>query len=202
MEIDSSNHKFPMIKASLIVFLFLILILVLIFVSLNVLGATFTKLGFPPEYSVYFLFLSIPGSFVNLPIPLKMRSIINVNVGGAVIPAIMSVLLASKVNLFNVIIAVLILSFLIYIISRPVKNSGIRVHLLIPAILTSATALTISPQEAPFIAYISGTIGCLIGVDLLNLKRIPELGLRMVSIGGAGIFDAVFLTGIISVLLV
>ncbi len=45
------------------------------------------------------------------------------------------------------------------------------------------------------------TLGSLIGADLLNLKKIPELGTPIASIGGAGTFDGIFLTGIISVLL-
>ena len=51
------------------------------------------------------------------------------------------------------------------------------------------------------IAYISGTLGTLIGGDLLNLKKIRSLGAPVASIGGAGTFDGIFLTGILSVLL-
>jgi uncharacterized membrane protein len=40
-----------------------------------------------------------------------------------------------------------------------------------------------------------------IGADLLPMKRLGELGTSVVSIGGAGTFDGVFLTGIIAVLL-
>jgi uncharacterized membrane protein len=51
------------------------------------------------------------------------------------------------------------------------------------------------------VAYISGTFGVLIGADLLNLKNLTALKAPVVSIGGAGTFDGIFLTGIIAVLL-
>ena len=56
-------------------------------------------------------------------------------------------------------------------------------------------------MAAPVIAYTSGTLGVLIGADLLNLDRIGDMAAPMVSIGGAGTFDGIFLTGIIAVLL-
>ena len=45
-------------------------------------------------------------------------------------------------------------------------------------------------------------MGALVGADLTNLGGITKLGAPMVSIGGAGTFDGVFLTGVIAVLLV
>ena len=93
------------------------------------------------------------------------------------------------------------MTIIIHKIARPVKGSGIVVHALLPPLLAAFVAIIISPQNAPVIAYISGTVGCILGIDILNLKKIPELGVPLVSIGGAGTFDAIFLTGIISVLL-
>jgi uncharacterized membrane protein len=73
--------------------------------------------------------------------------------------------------------------------------------MLLPPFLAVAAALIISPDNAPLIAYVSGTLGCLIGIDILNLKKIPDLGVPFVSIGGSGTFDAIFTTGILSVVL-
>jgi uncharacterized membrane protein len=47
-----------------------------------------------------------------------------------------------------------------------------------------------------------GVVGVLIGADLLNLGKVSKLGAPILSIGGAGTFDGIFLTGLISVLLV
>ena len=203
------------------------LVVLLILVSINISGMAFRKLGFPPEYSVYFLFLSLLGSYANFPIKklvprvpvitgkgsdfhlssyassleVERSTLIAVNLGGAVIPVVMAVFLSTMVSLVDVLIGIVVMTIIIHRMARPVKGSGISIHVLLPPFLAAALALIISPQEAPIIAYISGTLGCLIGIDILNLKKIPDLGVRVVSIGGAGTFDAIFLTGIISVLL-
>jgi uncharacterized membrane protein len=51
------------------------------------------------------------------------------------------------------------------------------------------------------LAYISGSLGTLIGADLLNLDKLQGLGAPIASIGGAGTFDGIFLTGIVAVLM-
>jgi uncharacterized membrane protein len=61
--------------------------------------------------------------------------------------------------------------------------------------------LAYAPEKAAPLAYISGSLGTLIGADLLNLDRINGLGAPVASIGGAGTFDGIFITGIIAVLL-
>src|SRR5262249_55248930 len=44
-------------------------------------------------------------------------------------------------------------------------------------------------------------LGCLVEADLLNLGKIQGLGAPVASIGGAGTFDEIFLTGAFAVLL-
>jgi uncharacterized membrane protein len=62
-------------------------------------------------------------------------------------------------------------------------------------------SILIAYGNAPTVAYISGTVGTLIGADILNLKKIEKLGAPIASIGGAGTFDGIFLNGILAVLL-
>jgi uncharacterized membrane protein len=62
-------------------------------------------------------------------------------------------------------------------------------------------SLIISWERAAPLAYAGGSLGTLIGADLLNLPRIEELGAPVASIGGAGTFDGIFLAGIIAVLI-
>jgi uncharacterized membrane protein len=50
-------------------------------------------------------------------------------------------------------------------------------------------------------AFISGTMGVLIGADLLHLDDIRKMGTPVASIGGAGSFDGIFISGIVAVLL-
>jgi len=216
------------ITTSFIFLLLLILGVVFILISINLIGLAFTKLGFPPQYSVLLLFLSLIGSHINIPIneitsrepissgrvidfywfryvipdiEVEHRTMIAVNVGGGVIPVLISGFLITMANPVEVLVGVFIMTVFIHRIARPVKGLGIAVPALLPPIVAAGTALLISPQNAPMIAYISGTLGSLIGADLLNLKKIPDLGTPVASIGGAGTFDGIFLTGIISVLL-
>jgi len=62
-------------------------------------------------------------------------------------------------------------------------------------------AMPLAPQHSAPLAYICGTMGVLIGADILRLRDIPNLGAPIASIGGAGTFDGIFLTGIVAVLL-
>jgi uncharacterized membrane protein len=62
-------------------------------------------------------------------------------------------------------------------------------------------ALALSRRQAPAVAYIAGSIGTLVGADLLNLDRVGRMGAPIASIGGAGKFDGIFLTGIAAMLL-
>src|SRR5207237_740612 len=63
---------------------------------------------------------------------------------------------------------------------------------IVPIVTSSGTVLAVN---------VGGSMGTLIGADLLNLDRIGSLGAPVASIGGAGTFDGIFLTGILAVLL-
>ena len=69
---------------------------------------------------------------------------------------------------------------------------------------TSSSAIAaalLSREDAAPLAYIAGGLGTLIGADLTNLDKVRGLGAPVASIGGAGTFDGIFLTGILAVLL-
>jgi len=95
-------------------------------------------------------------------------------------------------------------------VARPVPGLGIATPFFVPPLAALIVALilsgfaggsTVAVIAAPVIAYISGTLGTLIGADLLNLRRLGELGAPVVSIGGAGTFDGVFLAGVLAAFL-
>lgn len=71
----------------------------------------------------------------------------------------------------------------------------------IPPVAATAAALIFSSRYAPALAYICGTMGTLLGADILHLPDIRGLGAPVASIGGAGTFDGIFVTGILAVLL-
>jgi uncharacterized membrane protein len=124
------------------------------------------------------------------------------NLGGAVLPGLLSIFLLSKVNLNAVLPATLITSVFSYYLSKPVRGVGIVIPAFIPPIIAAVAALFFAEKgNAPAVAYISGVMGTLIGADLLRLHQLKTFGISFLSIGGAGVFDGIFIVGIISVLL-
>src|SRR5262249_58152373 len=89
----------------------------------------------------------------------------------------------------------------IHAMATPVQGVGIAVPVFAPVVVTAILAFLLSREYAAPLAYIGGSMGTLIGADLLNLDKIAGLGAPVASIGGAGTFDGIFLTGILAVLL-
>lgn len=139
----------------------------------------------------------------------EQKVIIAINVGGALVPLsivtyefVRFALIGDTELIARILIAILISAILSHIFSKPVKGLGIAIPTFIPPLIAASLALLIGGPNKPAVAYASGTMGVLIGADLLNWSKIKELGAPMVSIGGAGTFDGIFLAGIIAVLLV
>lgn len=139
----------------------------------------------------------------------EQKTVVSVNVGGALVPLsvvfyeiLRLIILEQNELLIRVVIAVFISTIISKAFSRPVKGLGIAIPTFIPPLVAVLLALTIGTPNRPLVAYISGTMGVLIGADLLNWNKLKDLGASMVSIGGAGTFDGIFLAGIIAVLLV
>jgi uncharacterized membrane protein len=130
-------------------------------------------------------------------------TIVALNVGGALIPILLSLYLLLKNGIYGrSLLGVALMTAIVHGLAYPVRGMGIAVPFFIPPVAAAITALILSRQKAPALAYIAGSLGTLIGADLLNLGAIEGLGAPMASIGGAGTFDGIFLTGIIAVLLV
>jgi uncharacterized membrane protein len=138
-------------------------------------------------------------------VPLVVRShgtVLAVNVGGAVIPTLMSAYLVIRYQLWlKAAIATVAIAFIIHTMATPVAGIGIAVPVFAPVVATAILAFILSREYAAPLAYIGGSMGTLVGADLLNLDKIGSLGAPVASIGGAGTFDGIFLTGILAVLL-
>jgi len=220
-------HYFPLTGPFLLI-LFLVFLIVLALVQFGILEYVYAKIGIQPRYVFLLLLLSLLGSYVNIPvaqIPAKQivsnevvsdwgvqyvvprveewpETILAVNVGGALLPTILSIYLLFKNRLFlRGLIGVTFVAAIVHRMAHAVPGVGIAMPPLIPPLLAAGIALVLSRQSAPALAYISGSMGTLIGADLLNLGIIQELHAPVLSIGGAGTFDGVFLTGILAVLL-
>jgi uncharacterized membrane protein len=195
---------------------------------LGALRQAYLSLGVSSSTAMWLLFASLIGSYFNIPVanlpdeqvmsnqvieffgmqytvPVVAEwpgTVIAVNVGGAVIPALMSVyLLISRRLWLNGAIATGAVALILHWLANPVPGIGIAVPVFLPALATAVVALVLSRQNAAPLAYIAGSMGTLIGADLTNLDKVRGLGAPVASIGGAGTFDGIFLTGILAVLL-
>ncbi len=220
---------FPPLLFIFVVLFFLILIFLFGLVHVGIMGYAFKKIGISPEYMFLLLFLSLFGSYINIPVkrmpcePLliertvvnyfgfrfriptyvrKCESILAINLGGAIIPLCISLYLLLKSGaLLPALVATALVSAVVYRLSKVVPGMGITVPVLIPPIAAAIAAMILSPSQSPCVAYIAGTMGTLIGADILNLGKIKGLNAPVASVGGAGTFDGIFFTGIMAVLL-
>ncbi len=208
--------------------LILILALAIIVIYLGVFTLALEKLGLSPHSAMLLLICMLLGSGINLPLfridaeaptqetrqllrglylgrlpPFSGKTLIAVNVGGAVIPVSFSLylFLTNPLPLPQVLLAILVVSAISLAASRPIPGLGIGMPIFLAPVSAALTALLIAPEHSAPLAYICGTFGVLIGADLLRMKDIGRIGTPVASIGGAGTFDGIFLTGIVAVLL-
>jgi uncharacterized membrane protein len=85
-----------------------------------------------------------------------------------------------------------------YLVARPVAGLGIAMPGFVSPIISAGLALLLSSDMAPPIAFVAGVLGPLVGADLLHLKDIEASGTGVLSIGGAGTFDGIVLSGIVA----
>lgn len=202
--------------------------LLAVFVQIGALTLAFDKLGLSPNSATLLLFTSLLGSLINLPLfsvkaegppppmPQPFRSLLRlppmaftgktvvaINVGGCLVPLAFSVYLLrnNPLNPLMVISAVAMVAAVCRLTSRPVPGVGIGIPIFIAPLVASMVSLIIDPEFSAPLAYISGTLGVLIGADLSRLGDIRKMGAPFASIGGAGTFDGIFLSGIVAVLL-
>ena len=134
----------------------------------------------------------------------RRETIVAVNLGGCVIPTMLAVyemvqlVMDAWTYLLAVGLAVAINTTVCYRLARPVKGIGIAMPALVPPIVAVMSALVLAPDQAPPAAFIAGVLGPLLGADLLHLREIPRISTGMASIGGAGTFDGIVLSGILA----
>lgn len=211
-----------------LIYLVILSALIIIILQLGIFGIVLAKLGLSPDSAILLLGSTLMGSLINLPLfnikatteitlpsyPLPRiflsslqygegKTMIAINVGGALIPVCFSIYLVflHTLNIIHLVTAISIVSLVCFFFSRPVKGLGIGMPVFIAPFTAAVVALSISPSNSPPLAYICGTLGVLIGADLFRIKDIKSMGVPIASIGGAGTFDGIFFTGIIAVLL-
>ncbi len=222
----SEFQYFPVSLPFLLIFWGLIVLLIGLTV-LRLLRYASLSMGISEGALIAILGLSLLGSYINIPVayfpghrtvtageisffgmtyivPVVRQThatVLAINVGGAIIPVFLSLYLLLKHRLFILgAIGTGFVAAVCHFLAQPVPGFGIALPIFVPAIATAIIAIALTRRQAAPLAYISGSIGTLIGADLLNLGAVQALGAPVASIGGAGTFDGIFVTGLLAVL--
>ncbi|MGD0171850.1 MAG: DUF1614 domain-containing protein [Halobacteriota archaeon] len=233
---DHRTYVYSPFSPVITAFVIFVVLLLFAFIFLGLIGAAFSRIGFSAQAITLLLLAVLIGSVINIPLftleasePImtnayvtvfgmtyrvpeaaegSRKTVVAINVGGALIPSVVSLYLLWRFpDVFALaIVGVTLVAVISHLISKPVKGVGIvspaLVSPLVAAVYTIVVLTLFSGVDNAFaLAYVCGVLGTLIGADLTNLGAIKQVGAPIASIGGAGTFDGVFLSGIIAVLL-
>jgi uncharacterized membrane protein len=220
-------HFFPYPPLYLLAFLLLLGVL-LVLLRWGLIRYVYERLGLSRRAAMLLLFAALVGSGINIPlmqlpaqrvveptivnffgmqyvVPRVVErggSVLAVNVGGAIIPLLVALRLIRQHGITRrLLLSLGVVTVLMYHLAQPIPGVGIALPPILPSVATAVIALLLDRRAAPRTAFIAGTLGTLVGADLLNLGRIRDLGAPVASIGGAGTFDGVFMIGVVAVLL-
>ncbi|MBO0754097.1 MAG: DUF1614 domain-containing protein [Bradyrhizobiaceae bacterium] len=217
------------ITAPFFIILAALFALLVVLIEVNILRYTYARLGVSSGTAYLLLLASLIGSYINIPVwefpervgrttaevvtyygvnyvvPVLEQfpgTVVAVNVGGALIPTVLSLYLLARNDLwFPGILTTAVVTAVVHWMAEPVQGVGIAVPIFVPPVVAALAAVLFASQRAAAVAYVGGSLGTLIGADLLNLSAVRGLGSPFASIGGAGTFDGIFLTGVVAVLL-
>ena len=201
--------------------IYIILPIIALYLVYLVLTKAFKYMGFSSIEAVIIVFVSFLFGFEIIIFGINISNIylfsygdwrVGINMGGAVIPILLSLYLTlkKKISLNKIFIGIIIVTIITFFVSKPVATKGIVStfpYWLLPAFSASICSVILSWKDfikAAPLAYISGTIGVLIGADFLHLPELLSYSSDKTInaiIGGAVVFDMIFITGILAVIL-
>ena len=203
----------------------LLVVALLAIVFFDLIALSFNRMGIPPWTTILIFVVSYLGSTVNIPLWQSVRvvepgrriplphvifyvppritdQVVAINVGGAVIPLLVCLWLLPRAPFLRTVLATAIVAVVSHLAATIVPGRGVEMPIWIaPASAALLGLLLTFGRGAAPLAYIAGTLGALIGADITNLGALSQLGDGVLSIGGAGVFDGVFLAGIVATLL-
>jgi uncharacterized membrane protein len=221
------RYLYSPFSRAITIFIIFILITLFVFIFLGLVGAGFSRIGFSTQAVILLLLAVLAGSFINIPLftsesrePVitdayvtvfgmtyrvpaaavgSRKTVVAINVGGALIPSIISLYLLWRFpDVFGfALIGVVLVASISHLVSRPVKGVGIVSPALVSPLVAAFYTILILTQVPSIdngfaLAYVSGVLGTLIGADLTNLRAIKEVGAPVASIGGPGLLMGCF----------
>ena len=195
--------------------------LLVIYIGYLIFTKAFRYMGFTSLEAIIIVFVSFIFDFDIILMGFNVSNIflfsygnwlVGINMGGAIIPILLSIYLTikKKLPIKKVVIGIIIVTIIAFLVTYPDPSKGIVAKLpigLLPAFFASLISVVFLYKDfkkaAPF-AYISGTLGVLIGADFLHLYELLSYQIDKpinAVIGGANVFDMVYISGIVAVIL-
>ena len=219
----SSERRSVSVLTLYILFMLILGIPALFFLLyLNVATLSFEALGLSPQGAFFLFAFSLVGSVINVPIkreqvvhhpnrtmfpmffyypPVVSEQVIAINVGGALVPLVFSAYLMFRAPFLQTLLCTALVALICYFIARPIPGKGIVLPAMVPPLAAALVSMLFAKNNPGAAAYIAGTIGTLVGADLLHLEDMKRTGSGVLSIGGAGVYDGVFLAGLVAAFL-
>ncbi|MHB8584308.1 MAG: DUF1614 domain-containing protein [Thermoplasmatota archaeon] len=171
----------------------------------------FARFGFGREEVALVTLGSLAGWAVNLPIAPLGQSLLTLNVGGALLALLLAGIWLYKrvlppVRTVGGIALVAVVAHAVVQFDPAQGIVALFPYFFLPPIAAFLYAVLVcapDPRKSVPVGFTSGSIGALVGADLVNL---PAVGAHftqsatdsaIVSVGGAGVFDMVFLAGVL-----
>lgn len=141
------------------------------------------------------------------------KQVFAVNLGGCILPLLLSITFLVSLHMAGraegvylwIGFALVMVAGGCFALAKADPFTGLRVPLIMPALMTFVSVFFFVPEPfRPVAAYVAGTLGTIVGgnlVPLLTPRIRNAVGTPIVSIGGAGTFGGVFVAGILAVLL-
>ena len=223
----SGMRYFP-VEWPFLLALFLLFSLIVALLELRILHYAYERMGISPRSAMLILLLTLLGSSINIPLaefpPERVISgtvvhhhgmryvvpvvhqwpatVLAINVGGALIPILLSLYLAFKNRLLmKSAIAAGVVALVTYHLAQPLRGVGVALPIFIPPIVALVCALVLSWRQAGPLAYIGGSMGTLIGADIMNLGKIQGWALLLLRLAGQERLTGCFWSGLWAVLL-
>jgi len=152
-----------------------LLVLAITLLQIGAIEYAYERVGVPRDYVFSLLALSLVGSYVNVPlwalpeerivgartvrsfvvryvVPVLQEwpgTIVAINVGGAIVPALLSLYLVVKIGIYlKALVGIAAVAAAVHRVARPIPGLGIGVPALLPPFLASVVALALAPGEA------------------------------------------------------
>lgn len=177
--------------------------LALVFLFYKAMSLSFPRMGIPRRLVIPVFVAILVGGLFNIPIWRSGSTTVAVNVGGAIIPLLISFCLLRKAPVLKTALAVAVVATVSGLLAEVDAKGriGLQFGYLILPLVAVSIALIFAQRNAPQVAFISGSIGGIIGVDLVHLTEAVRTDATYLSIGGRGVFDGIFTTAILAAML-